>query len=51
MRGALGEISQGTIEIIKRSYTAKDFEATIESAVAGITIASIRLITRRLARA
>ena len=30
---------------------AKDFEATIESAVAWITIASIRLITRRLARA
>ncbi len=29
---------------------AKDFEATIESAVAWITIASIRLITRRLAR-
>ena len=30
---------------------AKDFEATIESAVAWITIASIRLIIRRLARA
>ena len=29
---------------------AKDFEATIESAVAWITIASIRLLTRRLAR-
>ena len=29
---------------------AKDFEATLESAVAWITIASIRLLTRRLAR-
>lgn len=30
---------------------AKDFEGTIESAVAWITIASIRMLTRRLARA
>jgi len=29
---------------------AKDFEATIESAVAWVTIASIRMLTRRLAR-
>ena len=77
LRGALDEIGQWTIEIIKRSDTAKgfellprrwvvertfawlgrcrrlakDFEATIESAVAWIIIASIRLLTRRLARA
>jgi len=77
LRGALDEIGQWTIEIIKRCDTAKgfevlprrwivertfawlghcrrlakDFEATIESAVAWITIASIRLITRRLAKA
>ena len=30
--------------------SAKDFEATIESAVAWIIIAIIRLLTRRLAR-
>jgi transposase len=77
LRGALDKIGQWTIEVIKRSDTAKgfevlprrwvmertfvwlgrcrrlaeDFEATIESAVAWITIASIRLITRRLAGA
>ena len=77
LRGALDKIGQWTIEVIKRSDTAKgfevlprrwivertfawlgrcrrlakDFEATIESAVAWITIASNRLITRRLARA
>ena len=77
LRGALDKIGQWTIEVIKRSDTAKgfevlprrwvvertfawlgrcrrlakDFEATIESAVVWITIASIRLITRRLARA
>ena len=76
LRGALDKIGQWTIEVIKRSDTAKgfeviprrwvvertfawlwrcrrlakDFEATIESAVAWITIASIRLITRRMAR-
>ncbi len=45
--------------VVKRTFAwlgrccrlAKDFEATLESAVAWITIASIRLITRRLARA
>ena len=77
LRGALDKIGQWTMEIVKRSDTAKgfevlprrwvvertfawlgryrrlakDFEATIESAVAWITIASIRLITRRLRRA
>ena len=77
LRGALDKIVQWTIEIIRRSNTAKgfevlhrrwfvertfawlgrcrrlakDFEATIQSAVARITIASIRLLTRRLARA
>jgi hypothetical protein len=30
---------------------AKDFEATIESAVAWIRIASIKLLSRRIARA
>jgi transposase len=30
---------------------AKDFEASIESAVAWLLIASIKLLTRRLARA
>ena len=45
--------------VVKRTFAwlgrcrrlAKDFEATIESAVAWITIASIRFLTRRLARA
>ena len=74
---ALAQIGTWTLEIIKRSDTAKgfellprrwvvertiawlnrnrrlakDFEATIESAVAWIFIASVKLLSRRVARA
>ena len=77
LRTALKRIGEWTIEIIKRSDTAKgfevlprrwvvertfawlgrcrrlakDFEATIASAVAWAYIAHIRTLTRRLARA
>jgi len=77
LAGALAQIGRWTIEIIKRSDTAKgfevlprrwvvertfawlgrcrrlakDFEATIASAVAWVFIAHIRRLTRRLARA
>ena len=77
LRGALAELGTWTVEIIKRSDTArgfevlprrwvvertfawlgrcrrlaKDFEATIRSAVAWIFVAHIRMLTRRLARA
>jgi transposase len=77
LRDALAKIGEWTLEIIKRSDTAKgfevlprrwvvertfawlgrcrrlakDFEATIQSAVAWALIAHIRLLTRRLARA
>jgi transposase len=77
LRDALAELGRWTIEIIKRSDTAKgfevlprrwvvertfawlgrcrrlakDFEATIVSAVAWVYVAHIRMLTRRLARA
>jgi transposase len=77
LRQALKQIGEWTVEIIKRSDTAKgfevlprrwvvertlawlgrcrrlakDFEATMESSAAWTTIASIKLLTRRLARA
>ena len=76
LRAALAELGTWTVEIIKRSDTArgfevlprrwvvertfawlgrcrrlaKDFEATIRSAVAWIFVAHIRMLTRRLAR-
>ena len=50
LRGALDKTGKWTIQIIKRSDTAKGVEATIKSAVARITIASIRLMISRLAR-
>lgn len=76
LRGALDKIGEWTLEIIKRSDTArgfellprrwvvertfawlgrcrrlaKDWEKTIASAEAWITIAHIRIVTRRLAR-
>lgn len=76
LREALTSCGQWTIEVIKRSDTAKgfevlprrwvvertfawlgrcrrlakDFEATIESAVAWLLVAHIRTVTRRLAR-
>jgi len=76
LKGALEKIGDWTMEIIKRSDSAKgfellprrwvvertfawlgrcrrlakDFEKTIQSAEAWITIAHIRLVTRRLAR-
>jgi len=77
LQTALDKIGRWTVEVVKRSDTAKgfvllprrwvvertfawlgrcrrlakDFEATIESAMAWIFIAHIRLLTRRLARA
>jgi transposase len=77
LRDTMATLGQWTLEIIKRSDTAKgfkllprrwvvertfawlgrcrrlakDFEASIESAVAWIFIAHIRRLTRRLARA
>ena len=77
LRDALAELGRWTIEIIKRSGTAKgfevlprrwvvertfawlgrcrrlakDFEATIASAVAWVYVAHIRMLIRRLARA
>ena len=76
LKGALARIGDWTLEIVKRSDSAKgfevlprrwvvertfawlgrcrrlakDFEKTIQSAEAWITIAHIRLVTRRLAR-
>jgi transposase len=76
LKGALAELGQWTIEIVRRCDTAKgfvllprrwvvertfawlnrcrrlakDFEATIKSAVAWVFIAHIRNLTRRLAR-
>jgi hypothetical protein len=61
----LKRIGEWTVEIIKRSDTAqgfevllgrcrrlaKDFEATIASAVAWALIAHIRILTRRIVRA
>ena len=77
LKGALEKLGDWTIEIVKRSDTAKgfvllprrwvvertlawlnrnrrlakDFEATIESAVTWLYIASVKLMSRRLARA
>jgi transposase len=77
LRNALRSIGRWTIEIVKRSDTAKgfkllprrwvvertiawlnrnrrlakDFEATIESAETWLMIASVKLLSRRLARA
>ena len=77
LKGALAELGQWTIEIVRRCDTAKgfvllprrwvvertfawlnrcrrlakDFEATIESAVAWVFIAHIRRLTRRISRA
>ena len=48
---ALARIGTWSLQIIKRSDTAKGFEATIESAVARIFVASIKLLSRRAARA
>ncbi len=76
LRAALKRMGQGTVEIIKRSDSAKgfevlprrwvvertfawlgrcrrlakDFEATIASAVAWVFVAHIRTLTRKLAR-
>jgi transposase len=76
LKGALAELGQWTIEIVRRCDTAKgfvllprrwvvertfawlnrcrrlakDFEATIESAVAWVFIAHVRRMTRRIAR-
>ena len=76
LRDGLAELGRFTLDIIKRSDTArgfevlprrwvvertfawlgrcrrlaKDFEATITSAVAWVFIAHIRMLTRRLAR-
>ena len=77
LKGALKELGDWTVEIVKRSDTAKGFvllprrwvvertiawlnrnrrlakdvEASIESAMAWLYIASVKLMTRRLARA
>lgn len=53
LRQALRKISKSkwTIEIIKRSDKADGFEQTIASASAWLFIASIQLVTRRIARA
>ena len=77
LRNALANLGTWTIEIVKRSDTAKgfvllprrwvvertfawlnrnrrlakDFEATVESAVTWLYIASVKLMSRRLARA
>jgi transposase len=77
LKGALAELGDWTIEIVKRSDAAKgfvllprrwvvertlawlnrnrrlakDFEATVESAVTWLYVASVKLMTRRLAAA
>jgi transposase len=57
--GAKGFVTLPRRWVVERTFAwlgrcrrlAKDFEGTIESAVAWITIASIRILIRRLARA
>ncbi len=45
------EVAERTFAWLERCRRlAKDFEATMESAVARITIAGLRIITRRLTR-
>ena len=50
LRGALEEIGDWTVEIIKRSDSANGWDKSIASAEAWLLIAHIRPITRRLAK-
>lgn len=51
LRQALCKIGKWTVEIIQRCDHAKGFEQTIASATAWLSIASIQLFARRIARA
>lgn len=51
LQDALAKLNMWTIEIIKRSDTAKNFEAPIASAVGWVFVAHIRLLRRRITRA
>ena len=46
---AMSTLGKWTMQIVKRSDKAKDFETSIATAEACTLIASIRLMTRRLA--
>jgi Transposase DDE domain len=50
LKEALRRIGKWTVEIVKRSDTAKGFEQTIASATAWLFIASIQIFARRIAR-
>ena len=50
LKAALRRLGRWTIDIIKRSDAAKDFEQSIASATAWLFAASVQLFTRRIAR-